>query len=79
MTDSDVKTVEWTPVPGAGYYETTPHPVDGEGRQIRSVDRTIGSRKYPSTVLKPRDGWALTLGLLSDAKRGVLEGATPLC
>src|SRR5215468_1391435 len=41
MTDSDVKTETWKPIPGARYYEAS------DLGNIRSVDRTIRSANHP--------------------------------
>jgi NUMOD4 motif len=49
VTVSDIQTEKWAPIPGAGYYQAS-----DQGR-VRSIDRTIGTRFYPSTVLKPRE------------------------
>ena len=40
---------EWKPIPGAGYYEAS------HRGQVRSVDRTIGSRFHKGVVLKLRE------------------------
>jgi hypothetical protein len=64
MTDSDVRTETWKPIPGAGYYEAS-----DQGR-VRSVDRTIDGRHYDSVTLKPRedgDGY-LVVNYTDDAR-----------
>lgn len=48
MTDSDVLTLEWKPIPGAGYYEAS------HRGQVRSVDRVIDGKQLKGVVLKTR-------------------------
>jgi hypothetical protein len=49
MTDSDVQTETWKPIPGAGYYEASDQAHDVYG--IRSVDRTINGRFQKGQLL----------------------------
>jgi len=49
MTDSDVITEKWAPIPGAGYYEASDQAHDVYG--IRSVDRTINGRFQKGQLL----------------------------
>jgi hypothetical protein len=62
MTDSDTQTVTWKPIPGFRWYEASDH---GE---IRSIDRTVGTRHLKGTVLKPQpnNGGYLLVKLTDD-------------